>query len=638
MWSLIGLLAIAALVLASCAGDGGNGGNGGNGEDEPQYGGTIVTRRIGWQMKGFDPLVWDNNNMNSIIFDRYFTAPWEKGPAGTGELGTLQSPFHPRSEYVGEYLESFEVVDLYHVNYKLREGIHYWDKAPVNGREMTVDDIMWNWLRDVFHPRAGTYMKSNPAAALTYWESYLQEIEDGIQPQQPLLDFLTGMREVTPQLETYYPGLEAKVRSDYAGSYALLAGAGYDVSTGIALLTGYMRKIDNYTFEAHGSRCSRTLWALPNAIWPTPREVTEVDEFNDWETVVGTGPWIPTSFEPSSEATYVRNPDYWQNDPVHPENQLPYADELNILMIEDESAYYAALQTAQLDIGYVEYYKVGFFKENSPDMLYYPGTNTGAQLIHIRNDIPPFNDVKVRHAAMLAIDHEAIFNDRYKGDAVWLSWPEQPYNTMVYTPFDQLPAETQELFLYDPDKAITLLAEAGYPAGFSTEMIVYPASESREVAQIVQDYLAHVNITVELRQVDAATHGAMLYGSTFETMILSVWYNDVPADAMFWAEGGALNSPYNFCQVVDPIAYETGLAIGCMLDDNAYYAAIKADDVRRLGMMYNILLPTPVGTSFLWPWLKNWHGEADLGYPDETGWGEIPKYLWIDQDLKDSMT
>ena len=55
-------------------------------------------------------------------------------------------------------------------------------------------------------------------------------------------------------------------------------------------------------------------------------------------------------------------------------------------------------------------------------------------------------------------------------------------------------------------------------------------------------------------------------------------------------------------------------------------------------LVYNIILPTPVGEGFWWPWLKGYHGETDLGWPDETGWGEIPKYLWIDQDLKYEMT
>ncbi len=112
---------------------------------------------------------------------------------------------------------------------------------------------------------------------------------------------------------------------------------------------------------------------------------------------------------------------------------------------------------------------------------------------------------------------------------------------------------------------------------------------------------------------------------------------------MFSAEGGNPTSPYNFGKVDDPIAFQTSLQITCELDDDTYFAMIKEDDVRRLGMMYQIILPTPTYYTLWWPWLKNYHGEQWLGWaahslsPVEYVGGEIYKYLWIDQDLKDEM-
>jgi len=645
MWSLIGVMAVVALVLASCTGGGGNGGNGGNGEEEPQYGGTIAMSAIvhphppGWlgqQMQGFDPLVWDNNSMLVIIFDRYFTVPWEKGPAGTGEYGEYRSTWYPRSLYEGELLESFEVIDLYTVNYKIREGINYWDKEPVTGRELTVDDIMWNWLRDIFQERDWPYLRVDPALSAIFWADYLQEIEDGLQPAQPLIDHLAFLKEVTPELEEYYPGLEDMMRSEFATSYNFLRNAGYDVDD-LALLSIYLKKIDDYTFEAHSARCNRELWSYINGIWPTPREVTEVDEFTDWETVVGTGPWIPTSFFPESEATFVRNDDYWQYDPVHPENQLPYADELVILVIEDETAYYAALETAQLDVGYVEWYKVDYFKENCPDMLYKQKTSEWTHCIFLRNDIPPFNDMRVRYACMLAVDHETIFNERYKGESNFNSWPQQLWSP-CYQPLEEHYPETQALYGYDPDEARALLADAGYPDGFETEMTVYPWSEDIESCLVVQQYLADVGIDIEMQTPDAATLREILYGKNYQHMISCWWANTSPDDAMLWAEGGVKTTPFNFSMVDDPQNVLDSMEIACILDEDEYFAKIKESDRRRLRDMYHLILPTPVDYVFWRPWLKNYHGEGDLGYPDSTSGGEIPKYLWIDQDLKDDMT
>jgi ABC-type transport system substrate-binding protein len=586
-------------------------------------------------MKGFDPLVWENNAVLSIIFDRYYTAPWEKGPEGTKEL-TLTPSWYPRSTYRGEMLESFEIKDLYTVNFKLRQGIHYWNKAPVNGREVTVDDIMWNWLRNTFHPRCGTYLKAGSTeSALQYWTDFLEDIESGEVTKEMLIAHLAECKQYTPEWESYYPGLKVLVTSKYASSYSLLTSKGYDVDN-LTLFIMFYHKIDNYNFVLKNARCGRDYWASPNAIWVTPREVTELDEFTNWETVVANGPWIPESFDPMGESIFVKNKDYWQYDPINTENKLPYLDKLVILVIEDESTYYAALQTGQLDIGVVEWYRVQEFKDNYPEMKYQQVENAAAHCLFVRNDIPPFSDIRVRHACMLGIDHQAFLN-HYQGTAQLLCWPEQMSFPAVYTPLNQLPAATQELFTYNPSKAKQLLADAGYPDGFETTLTVAPTTEDKESCQIFQNYMKDIGIDVSLNTPDYATWAGILFGRAYEHMI-SLWYpNTYPGNVLAWAEGGALNSPYNFGNIVDDLAYQTYLAIQCMWDDNEYNAAIKADNVRRLGMMYEILLPTPVGSTFWWPWLVNYSGEADLGWPELSNWGEIPKYLWIDQDLKDDM-
>ena len=644
LWALIGIMVVTALVLAACAPpSNGNGNGNGNGADEPQYGGKMTYWTSEYNMKEFDPLIWANNMLLAQIFDQYFTLPWEKGPAGTSEMPLEDAGVWTKDDWEGELLESFEVVDIYQVNYKLRQGIPYWNKAPVNGREVTVDDIMWNWLRDVYHERSGTSLAADPAGSAAFWQDYLQEIEDGTQPEEVLIDYLAGLREVTPELEEHfwgiegYDGLEDFHRDEFAASYTLVGDAGYDVSPGIVLMTGYYRKIDDYNLELHACRCNRDLMYSIGNIWPTPPEVTEVDQFANWETVVGTGPWIPVSYDSATQVTFERNPDYWKHDPIHPENQLPYADELQLLVIEDATARYAALETAQLDGLGVEWDRVPYFKEHCPEMVYYPGDNGWTHCIFVRNDIPPFSDIRVRHACMLAIDHQAIM-DRYQGTALLHTWPEQEWCTPVYTPFDELPAETQALYGYDPERALELLEEAGYPVGFETQLTVTGTwADDLESCQIVQSYLADVGIDIELQPVDPGAFGGVLYGRNYEHMISSWWSNDFPSDAMFWAEGGAKNSPHNFGRVVDDQAYELGLQLGCMLDDEEVFALIKEDDVRRLGMMYQILLPTPVGGYFEWPWIKGGYGVGNLGTVNDDGAAEMGKFLWVDKALKDDM-
>jgi len=103
--------------------------------------------------------------------------------------------------------------------------------------------------------------------------------------------------------------------------------------------------------------------------------------------------------------------------------------------------------------------------------------------------------------------------------------------------------------------------------------------------------------------------------------MLSVWWgNNFPANVLNWAEGGVVASPYNFSNVVDPTSVETSRLMARTVDENERYNKIpKEDNLRRMRLVYNIILPTPVGHTFWWPWLKGYNAESDLGWPDETG-------------------
>jgi len=263
----------------------------------PQYGGTIRIRSVPFLVRGFSPLVWDDNTILSVIFDRYLTAPWEKGPGGSNE-NPLDREWYPQSFYQGELLENWEVIDLHHVKFKLREGVHYWNKEPVNGRELIVDDVIYNWLRDAFHPRCQTYLRSDPVSSLAWWKICLKDIEEGKITEEDLKAHLAELKEVTTELEQYWPfqeshpeGLAEYMQEDFADCYDLLEENGYDVDD-IALMGLYYRKTGKYTFEGKDVRALRSFWNAPNGIWPCPREVIEeYGAFDQWDKVVGTGPW-----------------------------------------------------------------------------------------------------------------------------------------------------------------------------------------------------------------------------------------------------------------------------------------------------------------------------------------------------------
>ena len=52
---------------------------------------------------------------------------------------------------------------------------------------------------------------------------------------------------------------------------------------------------------------------------------------------------------------------------------------------------------------------------------------------------------------------------------------------------------------YDPDKAVQLMKEAGFPDGFSCELWTDPRTERKSVCELVQAYLAQVGINAEIK-------------------------------------------------------------------------------------------------------------------------------------------
>jgi peptide/nickel transport system substrate-binding protein len=117
-------------------------------------------------------------------------------------------------------------------------------------------------------------------------------------------------------------------------------------------------------------------------------------------------------------------------------------------------------------------------------------------MIEIRNDEPPFDDVRVRKAMSLAID-QAEFNVIMKSESLPLDFFPFAPGDPAYTPLEELPEDIQALYGYDPDEAKRLLAEAGYPDGFTTKIWIEPSP-----IELVE---------LELNQVDEVTFVAETY-------------------------------------------------------------------------------------------------------------------------------
>ena len=141
-----------------------------------------------------------------------------------------------------------------------------------------------------------------------------------------------------------------------------------------------------------------------------PDVISKYGDMKDWKNVAGTGPYMITAVVPSSFITFERNPDYWQNDPMHPDLQNPpalyrpdYAYRNTRFRgagggrcVAARSALYGAKKLS-LPVAY-------HLRETNPELGFSRVAGSSKTTNAMRADRPPFDDINVRIAMQKAIN------------------------------------------------------------------------------------------------------------------------------------------------------------------------------------------------------------------------------------------
>lgn len=233
-------------------------------------------------------------------------------------------------------------------------------------------------------------------------------------------------------------------------------------------------------------------------------------------TVIGTGPWILTGDEAGVATHYVRNENYFGKD----ENgeQLPYVDEVEILPIKDLNARIMAFRSGQVDIwfGPLNLTQMEGLKQAVPDIQDVQTTANTQSELYLNPGFEPFASLEVRQAMNLALDRMGLGEVVRGGGGIGgVVGPALNAQTLP---------EEERIALYgtpDHEKAKALLAEAGYPEGFSFEFTVLNYGEEfvREAEWIQQD-LAEIGVTAEIKMIDPVAGQAMGKEGDFQAMFL----------------------------------------------------------------------------------------------------------------------
>jgi len=246
----------------------------------------------------------------------------------------------------------------------------------------------------------------------------------------------------------------------------------------------------------------------------------------------GTGPFMLTERQPDVKTVLKRFDGYWDK------NIKTNIDEVVFQPISQEATRVAALISGEMDI--VQPVPVQDWQrlEDAPGVK--PLTEPEARAIFIGMDQHrdellfssvkgknPFKDVRVRQAVVLAVDIEAINKKIMRGAA-------KPLGSLVATSVNGYDDSFGTPYKPDPAKAKKLLADAGYPDGFTVTLDCpndrYVNDE--KVCQAVAGMLARVGIKINLlAQTKSKYFGKILLQAGNQTSMYMLGWTPSSTDA-----------------------------------------------------------------------------------------------------------
>ncbi|MGE3855717.1 MAG: ABC transporter substrate-binding protein [Dehalococcoidia bacterium] len=288
-----------------------------------------------------------------------------------------------------------------------------------------------------------------------------------------------------------------------------------------------------------------------------PKEIVAADGKGEHEkNPIGTGPFIRSEWTQGSKIVFKKNPDYWNKDAIN-------LDTLETLIIPDQAAMSAAFRTKQIDV-----LNISLGAALNQDLRKAVGKNAVEQIangnspwIAFNTTKAPFNDVRVRQAIGLLYNRAAEVASVHLGDADPVGTALLPYPEAL-KPKD-IP-DMANFTKHDVAEAKKLLAAAGHPNGFKTEIHITPqyfqnSGYQDSVERIVGD-LKQAGIEATIKSTE--------YG----VWIASVYRPPFNFDGILWGPGRYYADPDPY---VNYWLHPKGIANQSRVNDPAMTALVE---------------------------------------------------------------
>lgn len=300
-------------------------------------------------------------------------------------------------------------------------------------------------------------------------------------------------------------------------------GSFYNFVARIPRRTGAYKVVDKYTITVSTETPSPTYLRLLENNWAMglfdgtemKKHATTDDPWSrTWAKTqgdkAGHGPYTIDVYDPSSQIVYKAFDKYHRG--------KPKVDKVIQKLIPSSATRSALLKAGSIDIA----------RDLLPTELEDLASSSGVAIdnfntirsqilfLMFRNDVAPFNNVKVRQALAYAAPYQEIVQDVYRGKYA-TQWKgiisrDYPYFTDANWPYGGGD---------DVAKGKSLLAEAGHPNGFSSTML-YNADQpdSEQVAIKLQTAFDKIGVHFELQKLASAAFTDRYTGKKFDTLLV----------------------------------------------------------------------------------------------------------------------
>ena len=526
-------------------------------KEKPKYGGELVTSRS-TDISGFDPVY----TTGSMMATRFYTneellyEDYTKSLAGTGEGGYWTGEVFA-GVHVGSLAESWEVPDDHTVIFHIRQGVHWHDKPPVNGRELTADDFVYSYLRNYNTPGTWHY---------TQWPRELVDALEVTAPDKYTV-VVKAPSPVAAEILRVGGNWEFVVPREMVELHGDMTDWRNSCGTGPFELVDYVN-MSSATFVRNPNYWQKHPWFGDQLPYVDSMKWLIISDLSTRVAALRTGKILALGVTwDEAEALIRTNPELkWKEN-------LPRGSYIIGMRTDKPELPFKDVRVRQaLNLAFNNQAVIDDYYSGYAEMIDYPVSN-------------------------------------------------YPENRLMYTPLEELPEVVQELYGYHPEKAKQLLAEAGYPNGFQTKVTCTATTADLLAIVKADWEKIGVTMELDPRDAAVFTGIAMgrrypemiIYTSTNTLPSKMTQFRpeffpnqskvDDPFVNKLWNELDAMPGPMtgaNWDRMVE--IYRDEL--------NPYV----------LEQVFAIELPGAFSYVFWQPWLEDYHGESYVGYFNTYNW------------------